>query len=278
MIVRSLCDISPRFIGPKFYSVKVSSHIVGNIAIKVYSPEDKTKKPVVVYYHGGGWVIGIFKAYDRIFRYISYNADCIVVAIEYRKAPEYKFPTALQDSYLGYCWTVNNISELNGDTNRLVLCGDSAGGNLILGLLSMIYRQKIIPTPYLLVLIYPLLEPTINSSNKRTWLGKVSNKILNYSLKQYLAEYSNHNIRQISFISNFNEKIPYPTTFIFTGELDALTADINLYANKLRAKGTEVFIKEYPGALHGAINFSGLFKVSKTMLKDITEHIQCYCK
>lgn len=115
MIVRSLCDISPRFIGPKFYSVKVSSHIVGNIAIKVYSPEGKGRKPVVVYYHGGGWVIGSIKAYDRIFRYMSYNADCIVVAIEYRKAPEYRFPTALQDSYLGYCWTVENISKLNGD-------------------------------------------------------------------------------------------------------------------------------------------------------------------
>ena len=128
------------------------------------------------------------------------------------------------------------------------------------------------------MLIYPLLEPTITSTNKRSWLYKVSKKILDYSLKQYLAEYNNHNIRQISFISNFNENIPHPTTFIFTGELDALTPDINLYANKLRAKGTEVFIKEYPGTLHGAINFSGLFKVSKTMLKDITEHILVYCK
>jgi len=123
MILRSLCDISPRFIGPKFYSVKVGSHIVDNIAIKVYSPESKAKKPVVVYYHGGGWVIGSIKTYDRIFRYMSYNAGCIVVAIEYRKAPEYKFPITLQDSYLGYCWTIKNIPKLNGDINRLVLCG-----------------------------------------------------------------------------------------------------------------------------------------------------------
>lgn len=277
ILFRLLCDISSKFIGPKLCAVKVSSHIVSNVNIKVYSPDGAEKKPVILYYHGGGWVIGSIKAYDRILRYISFNSGCIVVAIEYRKAPEYKFPIALHDSYLGYIWAINNIYKLNGDIKRLVLCGDSAGGNLILGVLAIINKQQSPKIPYLLVLIYPLLEPKITLDSTRPWLYKVSKIILDYSLKQYLTPKAQHNMQQISFVSNFDKNITYPTTFIFTAELDALTPDINQYAIKLKSTGAKVLIKEYSGAFHGAINFSGVCKVSKTMLSDISKHIMLYC-
>jgi acetyl esterase len=278
ILFRLVCNISSKFIGPKLCSVKVSSHTVSKVNIKVYSPEGARNKPVILYYHGGGWVIGSINSYDRIFRYISFNSGCIVVAIEYRKAPEYKFPIAMQDSYLGYIWAINNIYKLNGDINRLVLCGDSAGCNLILGVLAIINKQKVPKIPYLLVLIYPLLEPKITPGRTRSWLYKISNIILDYSLRQYLTPKAQHNIQQISFISNFDKNITYPTTLIFTAQLDALTPDINRYSSKLKSTGTKVFIKEYPGAFHGAINFSGICKVSKAMLSDISKHIVLYCR
>jgi acetyl esterase len=207
-VLRFLYDISASLIGPRVYLVKTRSYIVNDITIKVYLPKGGGKKPVIVYYHGGGWVIGSIKAYDSILRYMSYHADSIVVAIGYRKAPEYKFPAALQDAYFGYCWTVSNIAGLNGDVNRLILCGDSAGGNLVLGVLSMINGQKSAPLPYLSVLIYPLLEPTIVSASKRDLLYKISRRILNYSLRRYIGA-DTTGAQEISFISNFNENITY---------------------------------------------------------------------
>lgn len=143
----------------------------------------------------------------------------------------------------------------------------------------MIYRHKIITIPYLLILIYPLLQAPITPTNKRPWLYKVSKKILDYSLKQYLVEYPDHNLQQISFINNFNEKFPHPTTFIFTSELDALTPDINLYARKLRSSGTvNYLLKNIRALFTELLTLVELSKVSKIMLKDITKSIQYYCK
>lgn len=275
VISRLLFNISPKLIGPKFFHVKTHDAKVNNINIRIYTPNNiKEAKPIILYYHGGGWVIGSIMAYDRILRYMSYNTDYIVVAIEYRKAPQCKYPIALEDSYTGYRWVVNNIAKINGDINRLILCGDSAGGNLTLGLLRMLDKTDI--RPYLAVLIYPLLEVKITSGSKIKKFDivhKASDKILKYCLSQYLVSYSEQSA-YISFIDNFAKDITYPKTLIITAQLDALTIGINKYANELKSIGADVIIKEYSGLFHGFINFSGVSKQAKSALDDIISYIK----
>lgn len=275
VISRLLFNISPKLIGPRVYHVKTYDVTVDNVNIRVYTPHNIIEaKPVILYYHGGGWVIGSIKAYDRILRYISYNTDCIVVAIEYRKAPQHKFPIALEDSYIGYRWVVDNISRINGDINRLILCGDSAGGNLTLGLVRMLDKTDI--RPYLFILIYPLLEVKITPGSKIkkfALVHKISKRILKYCLREYLLSYEEQS-PYISFIDNLDKDITYPTTLIITAQLDTLTSGINKYANALKSIGVDVIIKEYPGVPHGFINFAGVSKQAKRALDNIISYIK----
>ena len=142
--LRLLVNISSTLIGPKALPVKSYNVLIKNgVNIRVYKPcSNKITYPVMVYYHGGGGVIGSIKAYDRVLKHICYHADCIIVAIEYRKAPEHKFPVALEDAYLGYNWLIDNITSIQGNQNKVILCGDSAGGNLSIGLLQLLYKNS----------------------------------------------------------------------------------------------------------------------------------------
>jgi len=279
-ILKFLCDLSANLIGPKAYNIKAYDLLINGIKIRVYSPNKyKVMRPVVIYYHGGGWILGSIKSYDRLLQFISFHGDCIVVAIEYRKAPEYKFPIALNDAYLGYRWTIENISVLEGDLANVIVCGDSAGGNLAVGLLKMLHDEKAI-IPSLLILIYPLLETKISFNRKLTKskfqyiLYKISAATLKYCLKHYLTNLQDYESPYISLIDNFNKNIEYPATLIIISQLDCLTFGINSYAKKLESLGTKVTIKEYPYVFHGFLNFSRISKEANLALHYIANYIK----
>jgi acetyl esterase len=279
--LRWLLDKSAWIIGPRFYAVETNDVILKNIKIRVYKPaSNKPIRPVIIYYHGGAWIIGSIKSYDRVLRYLCHRTDCIVVAVEYRKAPEYKFPTALEDAYSGYQWIVANISKMQGDIKRLIFSGDSAGGNLAIGLLKRLDNQRDI-IPCLIILIYPLLETRITSGKKRQsnnliyrLIYKLSSRILEHSLGQYLTSDDQRSSSSIAHLDNFDQHMLHPPTLVITAEYDALTPGINQYAQQLASIGTEVRVKEYPKMLHGFINFSGVSKQAKTALDDIADYVQ----
>jgi len=102
----------------------------GPIPVRVYRPEGDAPKPVVVYYHGGGWVLGSLDTHDGTCRRLADGADAVVVSVDYRMGPEDRFPAAVDDSYAALRWVAEHAAELGGDPDRLVVAGDSAGGNL----------------------------------------------------------------------------------------------------------------------------------------------------
>src|SRR5689334_14039223 len=101
----------------------------GPIPVRIYTPNDAGPLPLLVYFHGGGWVIGNLDTHDSVCRELAHGAGCIVVSVDYRLAPEHRFPAAADDCYTAVRWTAAHASELGGDPKRLAIAGDSAGAN-----------------------------------------------------------------------------------------------------------------------------------------------------
>src|SRR6266852_764783 len=102
----------------------------GEIPIRVYTPKVQSPAPALIYFHGGGWVLGDLESHDHVCRALANRASCVVMSVDYRLAPEHKFPAAVHDSYAATQWIVDHAGELGVDRSRIAVGGDSAGGNL----------------------------------------------------------------------------------------------------------------------------------------------------
>ncbi len=129
----------------------------GQIPVRVYTPPGRAPFPILLYFHGGGWVIGNLDTHDSVCRSIANRASCIVNSVDYRLAPEYKFPAAVEDAYAAVCWAASSAHCINGDPTRIAVGGDSAGGNLA-AVVSLMALDK--GTPYVIyqLLIYPVTD------------------------------------------------------------------------------------------------------------------------
>src|SRR2546428_4887267 len=127
---------------------------LGTIPIRLYTPVDKSSLPVLVYFHGGGWVVGNLDTVDQFCRMLANAAGCIVISVNYRHAPEYKFPAAVEDAYAGTRWASQHAQTFRGDPTRLAVSGTSAGGNLA-AVVALAARDRGGPSLSPLVLILP---------------------------------------------------------------------------------------------------------------------------
>ena len=153
-------DTSPSALVPGVTSVdREIPGAAGNLPARVYTPDGAGPFPVVVYFHGGGWVIGDKQVYDGGARAISKHAQAVVVSVDYRLAPEAKFPAAWDDALAAYKWVAGNAASINGDPKRLALAGESAGGNLAIATAVAALGHKIVdPALAVLVAGEPVLD------------------------------------------------------------------------------------------------------------------------
>lgn len=263
--LRLLYDLSPHLIGPKKQNkLKIKDvQLDEGLKLRIYSPLKAKKLPLIIFYHGGGWVIGSIKAYDRLMRYISYFSQSIIVAVEYRKAPEHKYPAAMHDAISACKWVLENIKKIGGDKKRVGLMGDSAGGNIAAHLAEQVnFKFKA------LILIYPLVDVGIKTmlqiKMKKEWLLKYGYQVLKFCLRHYLN--NNDEARFISLPKPRVKKI-----FIITAETDVFTPSINNYAQSANA---QVTLKHYAKTVHGFLNFAGVSKSGRQALQDIVGYIK----
>ncbi len=160
-------------LGPFEEVAAVADHRVpvtgGEITVRVYQPAGVGPHPVLVFYHGGGWVIGDLYTHDGICRSIVNAAGCAVASVDYRLAPEFKYPTPVEDSYAGLLWVAANATRLGLDAARIAVGGDSAGGNLA-AVMALLARDRHGPRLLLQVLIYPVTNHDVASRwPPRSW-------------------------------------------------------------------------------------------------------------
>jgi len=221
-----------------------------NIPIRIYQPNKKKNLPVIVYFHGGGFVINSIDTHDKVCRRLSRDNEAIVVSVDYRLAPEHRFPAAPTDCYDATVWVANNCDLFGGDPNRLIVMGDSAGGNLAT-VVAMKSRDESGPKIAYQVLVYPctdarLCHPSIDYNAKGYILTREimdwfighykdsEEQILNPYMSPYLAP----------DLSNM------PPALIQVAEYDPLFSEGKAYAEKLKAAGNRVLLTEYKGLIH----------------------------
>ena len=220
----------------------------GSIHARIYTPKGAGPFPVIVYYHGGGWVIADLDTYDASARGLAEQANAVVVSVHYRQAPEFKFPTAHNDAFAAYQWVWKNLQSLKGDS-MVAVVGESAGGNLAANV-SIMARDKKLPLPVRQVLIYPVASDDMNSESyvKNAAAKPLNKPMMEWFAKTYLPSMASASDPRIALVKANLKGLP-PTTII-TAEIDPLQSDGMLLRDKLKDAGVEVNYKNYVGVTH----------------------------
>ena len=222
----------------------------GSIHVRIYTPATADSAyPVIVYYHGGGWVIADLNTYDASARGLAEQAGAIVVSVHYRQGPESKFPTAHNDAFAAYQWVLKNAPGFKGNPKMIAVAGESAGGNLACNM-SIMARDKGIMMPLHQLLVYPVASNDMNSESYQKYAAaKPLNKpMMEWFAKNYLGDMSKASDPRISLV-NANLKGLPPTTII-AAEIDPLLTEGKMLGDKLKDAGVNVDYKLYNGVTH----------------------------
>lgn len=230
----------------------------GTLPARVYTPEGQGPFPVIVYYHGGGWVIADINVYDGAPRALAYNTKAIVVSVEYRHAPEFKFPAAHEDAWNAYAWVVENIHTMNGDAKKLAVAGESAGGNLAANVALMAKKMKATMPVYQL-LVYPvagndMTTPSYVENAEAKPLGK---KDMEWFVSHVFASKDETSDPRLNLVGR-NDLADLPPATVILAQIDPLRSEGEALANKLEDAGVKVNSKVFDGATH---EFFGMAKV-----------------
>jgi acetyl esterase len=228
------------------------------IPARVYIPREGEVLPVVVYFHGGGWVLGDLDSVDSLCRSLANAADCVVVSVDYRLAPEHKFPAAVEDAYSATKWASNSATGFSGDPRRIAVGGDSAGGNLAAAV-SLMARDRHGPPIVFQLLIYPAtnhaFDTTSYSDNAEGyWLSKDD---MRWFWNHYLRDEEDGRNPYAS-PSRAADLSSLPSAFVITAEFDPLRDEGEAYAARLREHGVRVKVTRYDGMIHDFVNIAEL--------------------
>jgi acetyl esterase len=222
----------------------------GKIHIRIYTPKNAAGSlPVIVYYHGGGFVIANIDVYDSSAKSLAEQTGAVVVSVAYRLAPEHKFPVAHDDAFAAYQWVLNNVASIKADPKRVAVAGESAGGNLAVNT-AIKARDGKIMVPTAILAVYPVAGSDMNTpSYQKNAAAKPLNKpMMGWFVKHYLNSMAEAKDPRINLVAANLEGLP-PTTII-TAEIDPLQSEGMQLADKLKAAGVKVDSKNYDGVTH----------------------------
>ncbi len=232
----------------------------GDISVRIYTPETASDGPgtlpLLIYFHGGGWLLGSLETHDSLCRAFSNSGNCIVMSVDYRLAPENRFPAAVEDAYAAVCWAHQNAHHLGGNASRLAVGGDSAGGNLA-AVCCLVSREKGGPGIRHQLLLYPVLDLSsfdTHSYNEHATKYLLTVEGMRYYRDQYLR---NENDRMDPHASPLlaEDLSGLPSATIVAAELDVLTDEAKAYAERLNDAGVPATYLCYDQMIHPFLNF-----------------------
>jgi acetyl esterase len=224
----------------------------GDVPVRIYWPNEEGVRPALVYFHGGGHVIGNLDTHDTIARNLCGGSELVVVAVDYRLAPEHKFPAAVDDAWAAYTWVRTQGAALGIDTSRLAVGGDSAGANLA-AVVAIMARDAGHANIALQVLIYPVTDYHLSGASYRRFgqgYGVLTSDVMAWFRKHYLGHPGDADDWRASPI-RARSLARLPPAVIIAAECDVLRDEGAAYAEALRAAGTAVDRREYAGMIHG---------------------------
>lgn len=232
---------------------------IDSIPVRIYTPRSEAPLPVIVYYHGGGWMVGNLDAADVLCRRLANGVNGLVVSVDYCLAPEHKFPAATEDAYAALTWVAEHAAALGADPHRIAVGGDSSGGNLA-AVASLMARDKGFPSVKFQLLFNPVTHHSFDTDSYRDnaeGYGLTTNT-MRWFWNRYLA---NEQDGQNPYASPLlaPDLSDLPPALVITAEYDPLRDDGEAYAERLKAVGVPVEAKRYSGMVHGFMLQTGAY-------------------
>lgn len=233
------------------------------IQLHVIRPKNAAKPlPVVMYFHGGGWVLGDFKTHERLIRELANTANAAIVFVDYSLAPEAKYPTQIEQAYAATNWIAENGKSLNLDTTKIAVAGDSVGGNMAIAV-TLMAKEKKTPKIDFQLLFYPVTDAKFETESYKTfengpWLTK---KAMQWFWDSYLPNKEDaKKITASPLQASIKDLEGLPPALIITDQNDVLRDEGEAYANKLIQAGVPVTATRYLGTLHDFVMLNALSK------------------
>ncbi len=259
---------------PRIENIRIPGP-AGEIPARVYAPSAATTpRPAVAYFHGGGWVQGDLETHHGLCARLSKHAGVLVVAVDYRLAPEHKFPAAVEDCLAAYRWLRTKGRDVGADISRVAVAGDSAGGNLS-AVVSQLAVSSGVPAPTCQVLIYPAVDFSLETSSHRELTdGHVipRDRILWY-MEQYLkSDADKSDLRASPLRAPSLEG--QPPAMIVTAGFDPLRDEGRAYGDRLREAGVDVVYREYPGQIHAFVSLTKAIPQGMACTLEIAQYLR----
>lgn len=241
----------------------------GEIPIRLYYPSGGPPFAVLVYFHGGGWVMGDLDTHHGVCHALAKRSSCLVVSVDYRLAPEHRYPAAVEDAYAATSWVAQNTEAIQADPDRLAVGGDSAGGHLA-AVVALMARDRKGPRIDLQALIYPITDCNFNTpsylENKEGYM--LSRDLMKWFWKHFIEDEGQANDPYVSPLraKNFSD---LPPALIVTAEYDPLRDEGQAYCKRLEEAGVNVTMLRYPGMIHGFIRMTARLDKAKEALDEI---------
>jgi acetyl esterase len=230
-----------------------------DIPVRFYRPRRASSLPMLVFFHGGGWVLGTLDSYDSLCRHLAVQGDCAVLSVGYRLAPEHKFPAAPDDALAATRWAWANAALLGVDGRRIAVAGDSAGGNLA-AVTCVRLRDEGGPTLVGQLLIYPAVRHFMPATG--SMVGNGSGYLLDLAAMEW---FTTHYLRRDSDQTHPHYAVALtpdlsnlPPAFVITAEYDPLRDEGEYYAERLQAAGNRADSLRFDGMIHGFFGMAGI--------------------
>ncbi|MGV0794982.1 alpha/beta hydrolase [Mycolicibacterium sp. XJ1819] len=245
------------------------------VEVRIYRPASQDPLPLVVYFHGGGWVIGDLTVVDKPCRSLANAAGAVVAAVGYRLAPEHRFPTPAEDCYQATAWLVRHAAQLGADPAAVTVCGDSAGGNLA-AVVALMARDRNGPAIARQVLLYPPMLPP-RPERFPSYVENAQGYLLTTNSMQW---FWNHYLSSPDDADN-----PYaapltaadltglPPAFVAVCEYDPLRDEGIAYAEQLEKAGVSVTLRRVDGAVHAICWMAGVVALGRSVLEDVARQV-----
>ena len=241
----------------------------GEIPVRIYTPEGRAPFPVLVYFHGGGWVIGSLETHDGLCRHLANAAGAVVVSVDYRLAPEHPFPASGEDAYAATRWVAANAAVIGGDAKRIAVGGDSAGGNLA-AVVSLMARDRGGPPLVFQLLVYPVTDtPSAKTASYRENAEGyfLTAKMMHWFWNHYCGKNPDLSDPYLCPLRAKDLK-RLPPALVVTAEFDPLRDEGEAYAARLREAGNQADLKRYPGMIHGFFGMGPLLTKAREATKE----------
>ena len=246
----------------------------GEIPARVYAPSVGAALPVVAYFHGGGWVQGDLETHHGLCARLAKHGGVLVVAVDYRLAPEHKFPAAVEDCLAAYRWLRVHGRDVGADPGRVAVAGDSAGGNLS-AVVSQLAAGGGTPVPTCQVLIYPAVDFSTETDSHRELVdGHVipRDRIMWYGEQYLRSEADKADLRASPLRAP--SLAGQPPALIVTAGFDPLRDEGRAYGDRLREAGVDVVYREYPGQIHAFVSLTKAIPQGLACTLEVAEYLR----